>query len=176
MPLGAALQLETMTWPDALTRVCFATACGFLLGYDRGAKNKPVDFRVFMIVAVATCLLAMMGQELTALYGHTDTHVELGLLRIVQGVLTGIGFLGAGAIIKPHAEDNHVIGTATGASIWGCGALGLMVGFGLYALALIGFVLLAAILILFGYLKRPLFDRPEHHGPAQRGERNGAPQ
>ena len=87
----------------------------------------------------------------------TSENVELGLLRIVQGVLTGIGFLGAGAIIQP-GDDTKVIGTATGASIWAAGSMGLMLGFGLYVLALMGFAVLLLILVLFGYLKKPIFD------------------
>src|SRR5690606_16465408 len=110
---------------------------------------KPIDFRVFMIVAMASCLLAMMGLELYAVFGQSEGILGLDLLRIVQGVLIGIGFLGTGAIIKVD-EKQKVYGTATGASIWCAGAIGLLLGFGFYGLAFLGFLSLFLILVIFG--------------------------
>lgn len=154
------LELQTMSWAEAVLRVLLALFFGFCLGYDRVQKNKPVDFRVYMIVATMTCLLAMMGDELFALRGSNGENIEFDLFRIVEGVLTGIGFLGAGAIIKSN-DNNEIIGTATGASIWGAGSVGLMIGFGLYGLAILGFLVLLVILVVFGFLKKPLFNRTD---------------
>lgn len=154
--------MESLTWADAVVRVSLSLFFGFLLGYDRDKKNKPVDFRVFMIVASTTCLLAIMGTELTELYSDNGNNIDLGVLRIVQGVLTGIGFLGAGAIMKRSEDDSQIlIGTTTGASIWSAGSMGLMLGFGLYSLALLGFGILLIILVIFGYLQRPLLNRTD---------------
>jgi putative Mg2+ transporter-C (MgtC) family protein len=152
-----ALSLQALHWPEALIRVGIALMFGFCLGYDRDQKSKPVDYRVYMIVAVTTCLLAIMGLELLERHDVEAKNVEFGLLRIVQGVVTGIGFLGAGAIIKSQ-DKQETIGTATGASIWGAGSMGLMLGFGFYGLALLGFIILAIILVIFGYFKQPLFE------------------
>lgn len=151
---------EMFSWGDAVLRVAIASAFGFCLGFDRGSKNKPVDFRVYMIVAMTSCLVAMMGQELYAHYRMHDGIMRYDLSRVIQGVLVGIGFLGAGAIV--HRSDSvDVIGTATGASIWSAGAIGLMLGFGMYGLALLAFVTLAVILVLFGKLRKPLFKQEE---------------
>lgn len=155
--------LLTLSWADAFLRVAIALAFGFLLGYDRSQKNKTVDYRVYMIVASTTCLLAIMGEEMIAQHNGSQENVQLGLFRIVQGVLTGIGFLGAGAIIKMR-DDQKIIGTTTGASIWGAGSMGLMIGFGLYGLAILGFAVLGTILIVFGFLKKPLFDETDKNG------------
>ncbi len=154
---------HTLSWPEAIFRVTLAMVFGFCLGYDRGHKNKPVDYRVFMIVATISCLLALMGEELLHFYKQNGGDIEFGLLRIVEGVLTGIGFLGAGAIIKTR-NGNETIGTATGASIWGAGSVGLMIGFGLYGLALLGFGVLVTILVVFGILKKPLFNQSDVNG------------
>ncbi len=159
--MNELLQLHNLDWIDAIARLILALIFGFVLGYDRNSKNKTVDFRVYMIVASTTCLLAIMGQELTTIYDENSESVELGLLRIVQGVLTGIGFLGAGAIVK-SADGSMIVGTATGASIWGAGSMGLMLGFGMYGLALLGFFVLIFILVFCGMLKKPLFDQKEH--------------
>lgn len=160
--MGFSFALQTLAWQDALLRVVLALLFGFLLGYDRGQKNKPVDFRVYMIVGATSCLLAIMGQELVSLYGDSNQNIEFGPFRIVQGVLTGIGFLGAGAIIKSR-DKQEIIGTATGASIWGSGSIGLMIGFGLYGLALLGFSALLVILVVFGFLRKPLFNNSDNY-------------
>ena len=154
--MDLTLGLLSLSWWEAMLRVVLALLFGFCIGYERNQKNKPVDYRVYMIVAATTCLLAMMGQELIEVYNGEAKSIELGIWRIIQGTLTGIGFLGAGAIIKLQ-DDEKIIGTASGASIWGAGAIGLMIGFGLYALAILGFGILAVILVIFGFLKKPLF-------------------
>ena len=139
-------------------------ACGFglILGLDRERKRKPIDFRAFMIVCVAACLVAIMAQELYADYTQSGSTVRLDFMRIIEGVLTGIGFLGAGAIIRLR-DGEGVRGTATGASIWASGAVGLTLGFGFYGLAAIGFIVVAAILVVLGLVRPHLTDREEDH-------------
>ncbi|MCB1756215.1 MAG: MgtC/SapB family protein [Gammaproteobacteria bacterium] len=122
-----------------------ATVMAMVLGIERDAKRKPIDFRAFGIIALASCVLAILAQELYADFSSSDHILRLDLANIISGVLTGIGFLGAGAIIKHR--DGAVVGTATGASIWASGALGLLIGFGFYGLALSMFVLLVLILV-----------------------------
>ena len=160
------LILHNLSWTEAILRVGISLSFGFLLGYDRSSKNKTVDFRVYMIVASTTCLLSIMGQELTTIYYQSEQNIEISLMRIVQGVLTGIGFLGAGAIVKT-SDGTNIVGSTTGASIWSAGSMGLMLGFGMYGLAVLGFGVLLFILIIFGLLKKPLFN--EHDNENKRG-------
>jgi len=144
--------LQTLTYQELFFRVALAALFGCLLGLDRDIKNKPVDFRAFMIVCVSTCLVAVLGQELQATYtSDIRGFVSLDLGKIISGALTGIGFLGAGAILK-NSDDNKVVGTATGASIWGASIIGLCLGFGYVTLASIGFLTIFIILILVGYI------------------------
>ena len=103
-----------------------------------------------------------MAQEVYAEIPKRDDALQLDLFRVVDGVLVGIGFLGAGAIITRN-QGHEVIGTATGASIWASGVIGLLLGFGLYWLAVFGFLILAIILIVFGYLRQPLFHEKEKY-------------
>lgn len=152
------------SWPDAIISVGFAIVFGFILGLDRGTKNKPVDFRVFMIVCVTTCLIALMAEELYRMHRAADDMLQIDLAKIIEGTLVGIGFLGTGAIIK--RQDDQVIGTATGASIWAAGGIGLMLGFGVWGLALLGFAAMLVILVGFGYLRKPLFGEDETY-PAE---------
>lgn len=141
--------LSVIAWPEVVLRFGLAAAFALVLGLDRDRKNKPSDFRAYMIVTVATCAMAILGQELYADYASADGVVSLDLSKIIAGVLTGIGFLGAGAIIK--RDDGDVIGVATGASIWAAGGIGLTIGFGFYLLGFILFAFVALILIAGGF-------------------------
>jgi putative Mg2+ transporter-C (MgtC) family protein len=127
-----------------------------ILGLDRDRKNKPIDFRAYMIVALASCTVAMLGQEIYIEFSKSTQYSVIDLGKIISGTLTGIGFLGAGAIIQQG--DRKVVGTATGASIWAAGGIGLTIGFGFYVLAIIAFVGVAAILILGGHYMKIFHD------------------
>lgn len=150
------IDMDVVSPFETILRVFLALLFGFILGFERDRKDKPIDFRAYMIIAVTTCIVAIMGQELYSDYATTDNFVSLDLGKIIAGVLTGIGFLGAGAIIK--VEKDQVIGTATGASIWASGGIGLCLGFGLYGLALIAFTSIAIILFFGGFLGRAIGD------------------
>jgi putative Mg2+ transporter-C (MgtC) family protein len=138
-------------------RILLACAFGLVLGLERESKNKPIDFRAYMIVCVTSCIIAIMAQELYADYTTSDSTVRLDFMRIIEGVLTGIGFLGAGAILR-SSDGDRVKGTATGASIWASGGIGLTLGFGFYGLAAMGFVAIAGILIVLGYFRPHLTE------------------
>ncbi len=154
------IELQSIGFFEALVRVGLACLFGFLLGIDRGRKNKPTDFRVYMVVAMTSCLIAITSREIYAMLQGTSDQISFDFFRIIQGVLVGIGFLGAGAIIK-KPDEQIVIGATTGASIWSSGVIGVMLGFGLYPLAGIAFFFLLIILVIFGFLKKPLFDEKD---------------
>lgn len=140
--------LNLFDWPDVCLRLALAALFGLFIGLDRENKNKPVDFRVYIIVAITTAVITIMAQEMTSHYGTQEQFLTLDLGKIIGGVLTGIGFLGAGAIIQ--VNDDKVVGTATGASIWASGGMGLCLGFGLYGLAFLLFLSLAVTLYIVG--------------------------
>ena len=148
--LDQFLGYRTIGIAEVTARVVLAGAFGLALGLERHRKRKPMDFRAFMIVAVVSCVVAIMAQEIYADYASADRTVKLDFMAIISGVLTGIGFLGAGAILR--SGDDRVIGTATGASIWGPGGIGLAIGFGFYALSAIAFAAIFGVLWLFGLL------------------------
>lgn len=148
--LNDAFNLETVSYLEFTIRVFLAMVFGLVIGWDRETKNKPIDFRAYMIVAAATCAISIVGQEVYFEYGNGEklaASIDLG--KVIAGVLTGIGFLGAGAII--HQDKVQVVGTATGASIWASGIFGLALGFGMYGVATITFAVVAVILIGGGY-------------------------
>lgn len=144
--------LQTVSLIDLVVRVGLAALLGCLIGLDRDLKNKPIDFRAYMIVCVATCLVAILGQELYATYAARDNFVSLDLGKIISGTLTGVGFLGAGAIMRDKNNENRIVGTSTGASIWVASIIGLCIGFGYVVVAIVGFAAIILILLGIGFL------------------------
>ena len=131
-----------ISWMEALLRLGLSMFLPLLIGIDRFIRGKPIDFRPFMIVALAACALSLTIMELGA--RNTGPQVDLGLSRVFSGVITGIGFLGAGAMFR---QDSYVKGAGSAASIWAAGAIGLICGVGLLWLAglLAGGVLIVLI-------------------------------
>lgn len=110
-----------------LASVLIAFALAFPIGWERGHGRRSVGFRTLPIVAMAACGLALLIDSMAP--GSDEAQA-----RVLQGVITGIGFIGGGAIVK---RRGHVKGLVTAASVWNAGAIGLAVGFGRAGLAVI---------------------------------------
>lgn len=148
--MESLIEYRTVGLLEVALRVLLAGGFGLALGLERHFKNKPMDFRAFVIVAVVACIIAVMAQELYADYRSDNGNLRLDFMHIISGVLTGIGFLGAGAILR--SRDDRVVGTATGASIWASGGVGLCLGFGFYFLAGLAFATIFGLLFVSGLL------------------------
>ncbi len=122
-----------------LAALAGAYALALPIGWDRERQERSAGLRTFPLVALASCGFIQASEHLMA--NSPD-----GMARIVEGVITGIGFIGGGAILKQGAA---VKGTATAASLWATGATGAAVGLGAYdvavAIALFTFMTLRAI-------------------------------
>lgn len=114
-------------------------------GWERERSTQIMGLRTFPLVAVASCAYVLIA---VAVVGPAEDAQS----RIIQGLMTGIGFIGGGAILK---DGDTVRGTATAASVWTVGALGAAVGYGRYEIA----VLLALINFLTLRLMSPLKQR-----------------
>lgn len=114
------------------------------IGWDRETAERSAGLRTFPLVALAACGF------IQATEGFLSTHPE-GMARIVEGVITGIGFIGGGAIVK---HGTSVLGTATAASLWATGAVGVAVGLGAYDMAIAVSVLTFATLRFLAPLKK----------------------
>jgi putative Mg2+ transporter-C (MgtC) family protein len=134
---------------ELVLRILFAALAGLVLGVDRDWKNKPVDFRAYAIVSATAAMIAIVSLQLMQDTPNPDKSIAMDPLRTLQSVLMSIGFLGAGVMMQ---RDGTVIGTATGASIWAAGALGVAIGLGYYAYAFTGFVCILVLLVVFGWL------------------------
>lgn len=126
-------------------RMVVAALLGGLLGAEREAMGKAAGLRTHMLVALGAALFVLVPAEI----GFSDG--DLG--RIIQGVATGIGFLGAGTILK-KAEQQEITGLTTAASIWLTAAIGLAVGVGHLWLSIVCAVCAWIILYVVGVVER----------------------
>jgi putative Mg2+ transporter-C (MgtC) family protein len=130
-----------------VTRITAALFVGALIGFERSFHGRPAGFRTHALVCVASALLMLVtvyqSEWMTNVPAET---VRTDPTRMAQGIMTGIGFLGAGVIFK---EGLTVRGLTTSASIWITSAIGILVGIGFYLPAVMGTI--ATLLILSGF-------------------------
>jgi putative Mg2+ transporter-C (MgtC) family protein len=109
-----------------LVALVIAYVLAFPIGWNRETKEQSAGLRTFPLVAVATCGFIQAAESMTS------TNPE-AMARIIEGLITGMGFIGGGAILR---REDSVRGTATAASLWITGAIGVAVGLGAYDVAL----------------------------------------
>ncbi len=120
---------------DIIVKILFAAFLGALIGFEREIHDKPAGLRTLSIVAVGSALFTLVSQGFN---GVADPS------RIAAGIVTGIGFLGAGTIFR---ADNKVHGITTAAELWVVAALGIAVALGMFAVAFTTTVIVLAITI-----------------------------
>jgi putative Mg2+ transporter-C (MgtC) family protein len=131
-------------------RLLLAALLGGLLGLTREILHKSAGLRTHMLVGAGTALLVYVPLSIHMAY--TD------LSRVIQGVVTGLGFIGGGAILK-LTDERRVSGVTTAASIWFTAAIGIACGLGRGATAVLATCVALAILALLGPLERRLEGR-----------------
>lgn len=121
------------------------------IGWNREHAERSAGLRTFPLVAVATCGFIQAAEGIAA--GEPEA-----LARIIEGLITGMGFIGGGAILR---REDSVRGTATAASLWITGAIGVSAGLGAYDVA----VMLSLVTILTLWALSPLKRLTNHDGP-----------
>ena len=110
-----------------LAALAAAYVLAFPIGWNREREERSAGLRTFPLVAIATCGFIQAAEHLTA-------QSPEAMARIVEGLITGMGFIGGGAILR---QTDSVKGTATAASLWVTGAIGASVGLGSYDVAVV---------------------------------------
>ncbi|NOU41985.1 MAG: MgtC/SapB family protein [Methyloglobulus sp.] len=128
-------------------RLILAMILGGIIGMEREQNDKPAGLRTHILVAMGSALFVIVPLELGISMGEIS--------RTVQGVATGIGFLGAGAIVKQSATDD-VKGLTTAAGIWLTAGVGVALGLGSLGIALLAVLLTWVTLAIVGYIKLKL--------------------
>jgi putative Mg2+ transporter-C (MgtC) family protein len=120
---------------DMVLRLLLAAALGAVIGYQRERANKPAGLRTHILISLGSALFTVVS-----IFGFGD---GVDVSRVAAGVVTGIGFIGAGVIFRGMRGD-HVMGLTTAASVWVTAAIGLAAGVGMYLIATV----VAAITVL----------------------------
>ena len=123
---------------EMVLRLLLAAALGAIIGYQRERAGKPAGLRTHVLICVGAALFTI-----TSLYGFG---AAADPARIAAGIVAGIGFLGAGAIIR--RDEGLVAGLTTAATIWAVASIGLAVGVGLYLISVVTTAIALIILLL----------------------------
>lgn len=135
-------------WPEIAVRLLLTVIAGGLVGLNRQAGGHSAGLRTTVLVGLAACLAMIQGNILLSLSGKTDqSFAQMDILRLPLGVLTGVGFIGGGAILK---RGDLVTGVTTAATMWVMTAIGLCIGGGQI---LIGCLATVIVLIVLAPLK-----------------------
>lgn len=137
---------------EQVAALAAAALAGGVIGLHRSMHGKPAGMRVHALVCLAAAHLTVVG---TSLGNNGDTS------RVIQGLVTGIGFLGAGVILHRASDDgrNHVYNLATATTIWLVSVIGIGFGLHLYAISLSSVVLTLLVLSLFVRVDRLFYGR-----------------
>jgi putative Mg2+ transporter-C (MgtC) family protein len=144
-----------MSLLEITLKLLLAVALGGLIGLERESSHKPAGFRTNILI----CVGATMMMVLSGLIFQGKEGIENHLSRIAAGVITGIGFIGAGTIIQ---AGGIVVGLTTAATLWAVAGLGLVIGAGHYWIAIIFATIIILTLITFRqledqYLKKSIY-------------------
>lgn len=142
-----------MNIKNIIIRLLLSVIIGGVVGYDREYKNRPAGFRTHILVCIGSTVAALIEiQSIDLIMKQVEMNPELiGMLKIDLGrlsaqVISGVGFLGAGTIIR---NNGSVKGLTTAASIWAVACVGLAIGMGLYTISILStFAILMALIFL----------------------------
>lgn len=140
---------------DISARLGTALLFGCVIGLERNLHGKPTGMKTLGLVALGAALVAMASMEFAPFDGQYSRDA---LSRAVQGVITGIGFLGAGVIVLDGASEK-IKGLTTAASIWMTACIGIVCGMGAWRVAGIGLILVMLLFLLGHPLERMLHRR-----------------
>ena len=132
--------MELSPWVEAILRVLLAVALGAGIGYQRERAGKAAGLRTLVLVATGAALFTVVS-----IFGFGAEGVDIS--RVAAGVVVGVGFIGAGVILRGRSEE-EVAGLTTAATIWVTAGVGLAAGAGMYLVAVIAAAVIVGILLL----------------------------
>ncbi|HVT35815.1 MAG TPA: MgtC/SapB family protein [Nevskiaceae bacterium] len=134
--------------PDVLLRLGLATLIGAAIGLNRDLHGKPAGLRTHALVALGSALIVLACGHIAA-----DFHAADAQSRAIQGIITGVGFIGAGVIVH-KVDQSKVHGLTTAAAVWVAALVGAACGTGAFMPVSIAALLLALVLIFGGRIER----------------------
>lgn len=140
---------------DIIMKLILAAVVGGFTGYEREKSNQFAGFRTHILVSVGACITSVIALELFNKYSSIST---MDPARLPAQVLSGIGFLGAGAILK---NSNGIRGLTTAAGIWATACIGIAIGYGQYVLGITAWLLVMATLYIFKNIDKVISKRSQ---------------
>jgi len=118
-------------YPEVLIKLVVALGLSLVIGVEREIKKKPIGLKTSAVISTFSCLLTIVSMEAAYLVPpREDINVQMDPLRLAAQIVSGIGFLGAGAILR--RDNDNITGLTTAAMIWGAASIGIAVGAGFY--------------------------------------------
>jgi putative Mg2+ transporter-C (MgtC) family protein len=145
--LSSTSYLSSSDWLNISFRLCTALLIGAIIGLERQTRHKPAGLRTHMLVTLGSAIFTLIPLQIAGMQPSSDA-----LSRVIQGIAAGIGFLGAGEIVRQSSQQSQqmeIRGLTSAAAIWVSAALGIAAGCGLWQLGLIGAVLTYLVLNVF---------------------------
>ena len=139
-----------LDWSEIALRLGAATLAGGAIGLNRDLHGKPIGLRTLGLVGLATAMVVLLSSQ-----SADAVRVSDATSRIVQGILTGIGFLGAGVIMRAEHQF-RIRGLTSSACTWLTACVGIMCGAGQWRIVAVGLALTFAVLVLGGGIERRL--------------------
>jgi putative Mg2+ transporter-C (MgtC) family protein len=148
---AVAAYQESFTMPDwfeIITRLCAAALIGGGIGINRHLHHKAVGLRTLSLVSSGAAGLVLASLHAAGTTPHVDA-----MSRVIQGIMTGVGFIGAGVIIRGQADDK-IHGLTTAAAVWMTAALGALCGIGEWMILIVLSAIIAVVLVVGGPVER----------------------
>ncbi|MCP4377050.1 MAG: MgtC/SapB family protein, partial [bacterium] len=149
----------TSWYVEAMCRLLVAALLGAIIGFERGLHGRSAGFRTQLLVALGSALAMVVSLHFAREFANANPNslsLRIDPARMAYGVMGGIGFLGAGVIMR---RENGVKGLTTAASLWCTAAVGLACGFGMYAVATFATLVVVFALIVLNRLDRYIPSR-----------------
>ncbi|MBL7069330.1 MAG: MgtC/SapB family protein [Candidatus Omnitrophica bacterium] len=141
---------------DIIMRLGLAVLIGGIIGFEREAQGRAAGLRTHILVCVGSALIALTSIYIALNYGGLNHNCDPA--RVAAGIVTGIGFLGAGTIMRARAS---VLGLTTAASLWGVAGVGLALGVGFYKAAIYAAVAMIITLAVLGWFAKKYMGKGE---------------
>ncbi len=126
---------------EILMKLGISAVLGLVIGIERELKRKPVGLKTSLVISIVSCLLTIVSIESAYIFpGKEGVNIQMDPLRLAAQIVSGIGFLGAGVILR--RGNDSISGLTTAALIWGAAGIGIAVGAGFYLEAMAGVALL----------------------------------
>jgi putative Mg2+ transporter-C (MgtC) family protein len=138
-----------LDWPEIVLRLGLATLAGALIGLNRDLHGKPIGLKTLGVVGLATAMVVVLAYQ-----ASDPSKISDAASRVMQGILTGIGFLGAGVIVRADPQHFRVRGLTSAACTWLAACIGIACGAGQWRIVTVALVITFTLLIAGRRLER----------------------